>query len=42
MFIDHSITVTLIIGLLLTGLIIDLGGGPNGERIGFKVGLIRQ
>ncbi|KAM6495240.1 general amino acid permease 1 [Amanita muscaria] len=28
--------VTLIIGLLLAGLVIDLGGGPDHDRIGFK------
>ncbi len=32
-----SVAVTLIIGLLITGLVIDLGGGPTGERIGFRV-----
>ena len=29
--------VTLIIALLLSGLIIDLGGGPSHERTGFRV-----
>ncbi len=29
--------VTLITGLILCGLIIDLGGGPDHERLGFKV-----
>ena len=29
--------VTLIIVLLLVGLIVDLGGGPHGDRIGFRV-----
>lgn len=28
--------VLLITGLIITGLIIDLGGGPNGDRIGFR------
>jgi hypothetical protein len=28
-------TVSLIIALLLAGLIVDLGGGPDDERIGF-------
>ncbi|KAF8892161.1 general amino acid permease 1 [Infundibulicybe gibba] len=28
--------VCLIIGLLIAGLVIDLGGGPQGERIGFR------
>lgn len=32
--------VSLIIALLLAGLIVDLGGGPNHERTGFKVGRI--
>ena len=32
-----SVSVILIIGLLITGLVIDLGGGPTGERIGFRV-----
>ena len=29
-------TVTLITGLILVGLIIDLGGGPDHDRIGFR------
>jgi len=29
--------VSLIIALLVSGLVIDLGGGPNHERIGFRV-----
>ena len=29
--------VTLITGLILCGLIIDLGGGPDHKRLGFKV-----
>lgn len=29
-------SVLLIIGLILTGLIVDLGGGPDHERIGFR------
>jgi len=33
----HSATVSLIIALLLAGLIVDLGGGPNHERVGFRV-----
>ena len=32
-----QVAVILIIGLLITGLVIDLGGGPTGERIGFRV-----
>lgn len=32
--------VTLIIGLLLVGLVIDLGGGPHGDRIGFRVSIM--
>ncbi|KAF9473415.1 general amino acid permease 1 [Pholiota conissans] len=35
-FIFAIIKLVLIIGLLLTGLIIDLGGGPNKDRIGFR------
>ncbi|THU82292.1 general amino acid permease 1 [Dendrothele bispora CBS 962.96] len=31
-----SIKISLIIGLLLCGLVIDLGGGPRGDRIGFR------
>ncbi|KAK7437927.1 hypothetical protein VKT23_018362 [Stygiomarasmius scandens] len=31
-----SIKISLIIGLLLCGLVIDLGGGPRGGRIGFR------
>ncbi|KAK2015037.1 amino acid permease [Colletotrichum eremochloae] len=30
-----SIKIMTIIGLIIGGLVIDLGGGPNGERIGF-------
>ena len=26
----------LITGLIITGLIIDLGGGPHGDRLGFR------
>lgn len=26
----------LIIGLIIGGLVVDLGGGPDGERIGFR------
>jgi amino acid permease len=29
--------VTLITGLILCGLIIDLGGGPDHKRLGFNV-----
>ncbi|KIM44430.1 hypothetical protein M413DRAFT_353125 [Hebeloma cylindrosporum] len=35
-FIFAIIKLTLIIGLLLVGLIVDLGGGPQGDRIGFR------
>ncbi|KAH6667596.1 amino acid permease [Halenospora varia] len=31
-----SMKIALIIGLILAGLIVDLGGGPNHERIGFR------
>jgi amino acid transporter len=27
--------ILLIIGLILAGLVVDLGGGPKGERLGF-------
>ncbi|KAF8621819.1 hypothetical protein AX15_007489 [Amanita polypyramis BW_CC] len=30
------IKISLIIGLLLAGLVVDLGGGPNHDRIGFR------
>ena len=34
---DHWIRlVTLMIGLIITGLVITLGGGPDGQRIGFR------
>jgi amino acid transporter len=35
-FIFAVIKLTLITGLLLVGLVVDLGGGPQGERIGFR------
>jgi len=35
-FVFSIIKLTLITGLLLTGLVIDLGGGPDHERIGFR------
>ncbi|KAH9858980.1 amino acid permease [Lenzites betulinus] len=35
-FIFCSIKVITIVGLLLLGLILDLGGGPNHDRIGFR------
>lgn len=28
--------ILLIIGLIIAGLVVDLGGGPNGDRIGFR------
>ncbi|KAF2754467.1 hypothetical protein EJ05DRAFT_443227 [Pseudovirgaria hyperparasitica] len=31
-----SLKIMLIIGLILAGLIVDLGGSPNGDRIGFR------
>jgi len=34
---DRRLAVTLIIGLIIAGLVIDLGGGPNHDRIGFRV-----
>ncbi len=34
--INHHHVVSTIIGLLLAGLVIDLGGGPNHDRIGFR------
>ncbi|TFL02280.1 general amino acid permease 1 [Pterulicium gracile] len=30
------IKISLIIGLILCGLVLDLGGGPDGDRIGFR------
>ena len=30
------IKIMLIIGLIIGGIVIDLGGGPNGDRIGFR------
>ena len=33
-----SCLVLLFIGLLITGLVVDLGGGPEGDRTGFRVG----
>ena len=35
-FIFASIKVITIIGLLILGIILDLGGGPNHDRIGFR------
>jgi amino acid transporter len=35
-FIFSIIKLTLITGLIIAGLVIDLGGGPNGDRIGFR------
>ncbi|KAK0188538.1 general APC amino acid permease [Armillaria mellea] len=35
-FFNHHYLVSTIIGLLLAGLVIDLGGGPNHDRIGFR------
>jgi len=34
-FVSHP--VSLIIALLLSGLVIDLGGGPDHDKIGFRV-----
>ncbi|KAK1453082.1 amino acid permease [Colletotrichum melonis] len=31
-----SLKIMTIIGLIIGGLVIDLGGGPNGDRIGFR------
>ena len=28
--------ISLIVGLLLAGIVVDLGGGPNHKRIGFR------
>ncbi|KAB8304043.1 hypothetical protein EYC80_005389 [Monilinia laxa] len=30
-----SMKIALIIGLIIAGIVVDLGGGPNGERLGF-------
>ena len=35
-FIFSSIKVVTIVGLLILGLILDLGGGPNHDRLGFR------
>ncbi|KIY47657.1 hypothetical protein FISHEDRAFT_44970 [Fistulina hepatica ATCC 64428] len=35
-FIFASIKVITIVGLIILGLVIDLGGGPNHDRIGFR------
>lgn len=35
-FIFASIKVITITGLIILGIILDLGGGPNGDRIGFR------
>ncbi|ORY25322.1 amino acid permease/ SLC12A domain-containing protein [Naematelia encephala] len=35
-FIFAMIKITLIVGLIIAGLVVDLGGGPNGDRIGFR------
>lgn len=35
-FIGSTIKVLAIIGLIILGIVIDLGGGPNGDRIGFR------
>jgi len=35
-FVFSIIKIVLITGLILVGLIIDLGGGPNHERLGFR------
>lgn len=34
-----KLLVMLITGLIIAGLVIDLGGGPNHDRIGFRVGV---
>lgn len=35
-------TVTMITGLILVGLIIDLGGGPDHDRRGFRVSVLQS
>ncbi|KAL5492326.1 hypothetical protein ACEPAI_3773 [Sanghuangporus weigelae] len=35
-FVFSIIKIALITGLIITGLIIDLGGGPDGDRLGFR------
>ncbi|KIJ91822.1 hypothetical protein K443DRAFT_14081 [Laccaria amethystina LaAM-08-1] len=35
-FVFSMIKILLFIGLLITGLVIDLGGGPEGDRMGFR------
>ena len=34
---NRQLLVTLITGLIIAGLVIDLGGGPDHDRIGFRV-----
>ncbi|GFZ49100.1 hypothetical protein JCM24511_06850 [Saitozyma sp. JCM 24511] len=35
-FIFSMIKIALIVGLIIAGLVVDLGGGPNHDRIGFR------
>ena len=35
-FIFCSIKVVTIVGLIILGIVLDLGGGPNHDRIGFR------
>ncbi|KAG5328358.1 hypothetical protein C0989_010556, partial [Termitomyces sp. Mn162] len=35
-FIFASIKVITIVGLIILGIVLDLGGGPNHDRIGFR------
>ncbi|RSH90207.1 hypothetical protein EHS25_001541 [Saitozyma podzolica] len=35
-FIFSMIKISLIVGLIIAGLVVDLGGGPNHDRIGFR------
>ena len=31
-----ALKILLIIGLIIAGLVVDLGGSPSGDRIGFR------
>ncbi|KAK8861754.1 hypothetical protein IAR55_002577 [Kwoniella newhampshirensis] len=35
-FIFATIKIALVVGLIIAGLVVDLGGGPDGDRIGFR------
>jgi amino acid permease len=37
-FVFASIKIVTIIGLIILALVLDLGGGPTGDRLGFRLG----